>query len=129
LTDILVPIFAVGTEKDHVAPWRSVFKLHHLTDTDVTFVLTTGGHNAGIVSEPGHKNRSFQMATKNSADRDTDPETWRTTAPRFEGSWWPVWQSWLARHSTGRIAPPPLGNPATGLAPIADAPGTYVLER
>ena len=129
LTDIRVPIFAVGTEKDHVAPWRSVFKLHYLTDTDVTFVLTSGGHNAGIVSEPGHENRSFQMATKNTADHDTDPETWRTTAPRFEGSWWPTWQSWLASHSTGRIVPPPLGNPATGLAPIADAPGTYVLER
>jgi len=129
LTDIRIPIYAVGTEKDHVAPWRSVFKLHHLTDTDVTFVLTTGGHNAGIVSEPGHKNRSFQMATKNIADRDTDPETWMTTAPRFEGSWWPTWQSWLARHSTGRVAPPPLGNMAIGLAPTADAPGTYVLER
>jgi polyhydroxyalkanoate synthase len=129
LTDIRVPIFAIGTEQDHVAPWRSVFKIHHLTDTDVTFVLATGGHNAGIVSEPGHKNRAFQISTKNTADRDTDPETWMNTAPRFEGSWWPAWQSWLARHSTGRIAPPTLGNTAAGLAPIADAPGTYVLQR
>ena len=129
LTDIRIPIFAVGTEKDHVAPWRSVFKIHHLTDTDITFVLTSGGHNAGIVSEPGHKNRSFQMATKNTADRDIDPATWRNIAPCFEGSWWPAWQSWLARHSTGRIAPPTLGNTAAGLVPIADAPGIYVLER
>ena len=76
LTDIRAPIFAVGTLRDHVAPWRSVFKVHLLTDTDVTFLLASGGHNAGIVSEPGHNGRSYQVQTKSNLDRYTSPETW-----------------------------------------------------
>ena len=58
--DIRVPVFAVGTVTDHVAPWRSVFKLTHLLDTVVDFVLTSGGHNAGVLSEPGHRARSYK---------------------------------------------------------------------
>ena len=70
LTDIRAPIFAVGTERDHVAPWRSAFKVHLLTDTDVTFLLTTGGHNAGIVSEPGHGRRGANsVLTTGAQDR------------------------------------------------------------
>src|SRR5713226_3234620 len=53
LSDIRTPMFAVATVMDHVAPWRSTHKIHLLTDTEVTYVLTTGGHNAGIISELG----------------------------------------------------------------------------
>jgi polyhydroxyalkanoate synthase len=63
LSALRTPLFAVGTELDHVAPWRSVFKFHLLSDAPVTFVLTNGGHNAGIVSEPGHPHRHYRVAT------------------------------------------------------------------
>ncbi len=64
LNDLDLPIFAVGTVSDHVAPWRSAYKIHLLTDCEITFALTTGGHNAGIVSAPGRKGRKFQIATR-----------------------------------------------------------------
>jgi len=128
LTDIRAPIFAVATERDHVAPWRSVFKIHLLADSDVTFVLTSGGHNAGIVSEPGHPKRSYQIATRKEGEIYIDPDQWQAMMPRHEGSWWPAWQSWLESHSTGLVDPPSLGLPEQGYPPLGDSPGLYVLQ-
>ncbi len=129
LSDIRVPIFVVGTVKDHVAPWRSVFKIHRLAGTDVTFVLTSGGHNAGIVSEPGHPRRQYQMATHAEGAPYVDADTWQAITPSQEGSWWLAWESWLDRHSSGPAAVPPMGAPEAGLLPLANAPGSYVLQE
>jgi polyhydroxyalkanoate synthase len=128
LSDIRTPLFAVGTETDHVAPWRSVYKLHWLTDAEVTFLLTSGGHNAGIVSEPGHARRRYRVATKHHDDRYVDPERWLEIAVSKDGSWWPEWIAWLDSRSGALVAPPQMGAPHAGYAPVADAPGTYVLE-
>ncbi len=128
LIDIRVPIFAVGTVRDHVAPWHSVYKITLLTDTDVTFLLTSGGHNAGIVSEPGHPHRSYQYATRVADESYIDPDTWQAAIPVQEGSWWPIWEAWLAKRSNARVAPPPLGARQCGYPQLADAPGTYVLQ-
>lgn len=122
LTDISIPIFAVGTLTDHVAPWRSVFKIHRLADTEVTFALTSGGHNAGVVSPPGHPDRSYQIATHADKDHAMDADTWQATVARKEGSWWPAWESWLRMKSGKRIPPPPM--PAHKPA----APGKYVMQ-
>jgi len=126
LTDIRVPLFAVGTEADHVAPWKSVYKFHLLTDADVTFVLTNGGHNAGIVSEPGHAHRHYRVATRSNADHYVDPEVWAAETPATAGSWWPEWADWLAARSGAPVAPPAIGAPKSGYAPVCDAPGSYV---
>jgi polyhydroxyalkanoate synthase len=129
LRDIRVPVFAVSTLSDHVAPWRSVYKIQALTDADVTFVLSNGGHNAGIVNPPGHPNRRHQIASHGQRENYVDPDAWQQNAVHHEGSWWPCWQSWLARHSTqSRISPPGMGAPAEGYTLICRAPGTYVLD-
>ncbi len=129
ITDIRVPIFAVGTEKDHVAPWRSVYKIHLLSDAEeITFVLTSGGHNAGIVSEPGHRGRSYRIETRGAAEAYLDPDVWRASASRRDGSWWLAWHQWLAQRSSGRVPPPRLGAPDAGYPVLADAPGTYVRQ-
>ena len=130
IQNIRTPIFAVGTERDHIAPWHSVYKIHYLADTDVTFALTNGGHNAGIVNEPGHANRHFRLLTKAAKDICLSADEWFSAAPIQDGSWWPVWTAWLATHSSSeRIAPPSMGAEAKGFAPLGAAPGTYVLQR
>lgn len=130
IQNIRVPMFVVATERDHVAPWRSVYKIHHLSDTELTFVLANGGHNAGIVSEPGHRNRRYRIALMRPSDLVSSPEEWAAAATPREGSWWVAWAAWLAEHSTpGRAPPPSMGAPDCGFVPLADAPGDYVHQR
>ncbi|WP_226636600.1 PHA/PHB synthase family protein [Novosphingobium profundi] len=129
MEDIAVPVFAVGTERDHVAPWRSVYKIHLLTNTAVTFVLTSGGHNAGIVSEPGHPHRHYRIATHPHPNGNLAPEEWCERAALKDGSWWLDWGAWLDANSGEPTTPPPLGNPDKGYPPLCDAPGRYVLEK
>jgi polyhydroxyalkanoate synthase len=125
LSDIQLPIFLVGTENDHIAPWHSVFKLHFLNDSEITFILTSGGHNAGIVSEPGHAHRHFRIHTRKAGAHTRGPDEWqRETAPQ-DGSWWVEWNAWLGARSAKQIVPPPMGGRG---ATLGDAPGTYVLE-
>jgi len=129
LKDIKPPMFVVATETDHIAPWRSVYKVQLFTDNELTFLLTNGGHNAGIVSEPGHHGRHYVMATRKPGDRYIDSDTWLTRAAPADGSWWPAWVSWLEDHSDEeRVAPPEMGAPSRGLVPLSPAPGIYVLQ-
>jgi polyhydroxyalkanoate synthase len=128
LNDIRVPVFCLGTVKDHVAPWRSVYKLHLLADTEITFVLTEGGHNTGVVSAPGARRGGYRVLTRPYDGKYTDPEAFLAEATRKDGSWWPEWDAWLRGRSGDQVAPPALGAPDKGYARLADAPGTYVLQ-
>jgi len=128
LRDIQVPIFAVGTRSDHIAPWKSVYKVALLTETDVTFTLTSGGHNAGVISEPGKRKHVYQIADKAADASYVAPETWRNAVPERQGSWWPEWHQWLLETTSGETTPPPMGAPDEGYAPLEDAPGHYVRQ-
>ena len=129
ISDIRVPVFCIATVRDHVAPWKSVYKIHLLSDTEMTFLLTSGGHNAGIVSEPGHPGRTFQESTRSANDKYLDPDSWQARTEVQDGSWWPAWEKWLAQHSTGRLPPPAMGNITSGYVPNCAAPGKYVLAE
>ncbi|NRF67082.1 polyhydroxyalkanoic acid synthase [Aquincola sp. S2] len=130
LSDITVPMFLVGTEADHVAPWKSVYKLDNLVRSDdFTFLLTAGGHNAGIVSGPVHPKRHYRIKTRRLADPHLAPQEWEEEAPLHAGSWWPAWQGWLAQHSSAKGKPPAMGAATKGYKVIEDAPGQNVLQR
>lgn len=127
---VRLPMFVVGTETDHVAPWRSVYKTCGLTrSTDCTFLLTSGGHNAGIVSGPVHPKRRHRLLTWSNATNTLTPDDWLQRAPPREGSWWPAWQRWLGEHSTARReAARAVGGGGAAAAALEDAPGRYVRE-
>ena len=127
LRDIRAPIFVVGMSRDHIAPWRSVYKICLFTDTDVTFALASGGHNVGIVNPPAQKRGSYQLMTMERNARYVEPDTWVAAAPSFEGSWWPAWEEWLRASGSGDEAEPPrMGATEAGLPPLCEAPGVYV---
>jgi polyhydroxyalkanoate synthase subunit PhaC len=130
LKDIAAPMFVVGTETDHISPWRSVYKAHLFTDNEMTFVLTNGGHNAGIVSEPGHPGRRYHIDVRGPGAPYLSADHWRDRARLIEGSWWPAWAAWLERRSGAEpVAPPSMGAPEKGYVPLEAAPGRYVRQR
>jgi polyhydroxyalkanoate synthase len=126
LHDLTVPIFMVGTVTDHVAPWRSVYKLHQQSPADITFALTSGGHNAGVVNPPGNPHRHFQLLTRPAGGHTLTTDEWLATAPEEQGSWWTAWLAWLQARSGSPVEPPRMG--ARAYPPVADAPGNYVME-
>jgi polyhydroxyalkanoate synthase subunit PhaC len=132
LGDIKVPMFVVATERDHVSPWKSVYKIQRLTQAPVTFVLTSGGHNVGIVNPPGDAAKavgaSYRIALHAPHKAPADPQAWRDAAPSFEGSWWPCWEQWLAKHSSGQVKAQPVRGLIEGGQPVL-APGRYVHQR
>ncbi|MCB9960577.1 MAG: alpha/beta fold hydrolase [Hyphomonas sp.] len=130
LQDIRAPMFVVGTERDHVAPWKSVYKIHRLTDTSVTFALANGGHNAGIVSEPNHNGRHYRIAHHYDRHPILGPDQWFETAEERSGSWWNGWSKWLEEHSSpDMVKPPTFGAARKGYPVLDDAPGTYIFQR
>lgn len=125
LMDIDAPMMVVGTTRDHVSPWKSVYKIHLQTDTHVTFVLAAGGHNAGIVSEPGRPRRSYQIASVEEGHGWVDPDEWVAQTPVVQGSWWEAMDHWIKQRSGNPVKAKPMKAEHV----LADAPGEYVMVR
>lgn len=126
LSDLQIPMFVVGTRQDHVAPWRSAYKVHHLADAPVTFVLTSGGHNAGILAPPDEAGHHYQIMSRASDAPYVGPDEWERLAPMTEGSWWEAWSAYLTLHSDSEVSPPTFPTSARSLP---DAPGSYVYQK
>lgn len=128
--DIDAPVFCVSTTSDHVAPWPSVYKIHLLTRTEVTFVLTTGGHNAGIISRPDHETRRYHITTTARGAPYLAPQEWHAGAACRTGSWWGALVAWLSARSGAAAPPPTMGKPGDDACHVIEpAPGRYVFQR
>ncbi len=123
LTTITTPTFMLSTREDHIAPWKSTYAASQTFSGPFTFCLAASGHIAGVVNPPAAGKYNHWTNTKN----PPTPDAWFNDATRQEGSWWPTWKKWLAKHSGAKIT---ARHPGDGdLTPIEDAPGSYVKVR
>jgi len=117
-------VYAVASIEDHIAPWRSVYKITQMLGGDTRFRLGHSGHIAGIINAPGSGKGNYWSADATPAD----PDAWFAAAHKHAGSWWPDWLAWLVERAGERVpAPAALGSER--YAPLGPAPGTYVLEK
>ena len=125
LARIHTPLYVVASEDDHITPWRQVFRVNNWVTGPKRFVLSSSGHILGIVNPPvSPPKRRYQVGA---AHRGEAADAWLAAAEQHAGTWWEDWTAWLAERCGEPRTPPPL---ATGAYPkLADAPGTYVLER
>lgn len=119
------PLYAIGTEQDHIAPWKETFKTCALVQGPVRYVLATSGHIMGIISPPVNPPKRHYWV--GDATGQSDPEGWRQDLEKKAGSWWEDWALWLGERCGPMVQPPTLGSER--LPPLAPAPGTYVLEQ
>ncbi len=126
LKDISVPMFVIATESDHIAPWRSVYKTQLFTNVDLNFVLTSGGHNGGIINEPGQNRGHYRISRRRDGALYVGPDDWIARQVEQPGSWWPQWKSWLVKRSSGTV--PARMPDTTGWrdSTVIAAPGTYI---
>lgn len=132
LRSLRMPLFVVSTERDHVSPWRSVFKVLRLVEGPARFVLVSGGHNVGIVSPPAGPDAfaqaSYRWADQGADAAPVDADAWLRRARRAAGSWWPAWSRWLRAQGSGPV-------PARAVGPVRfdgrliAAPGENVLQQ
>lgn len=115
---IKTPLYVLGAESDHIAPWRSTYRAVNLAgSSDMRYTLTNSGHIAGIVNPPG--NTKSHHWTKERANQGESADEWRASAAQVQDSWWNDWAQWAARRGGPMMRP-------YDLPPGEAAPGRYV---
>src|SRR5216683_2160483 len=123
LSAVGVDNYVVAGVADHLCPWQNCYQSMQLLGGDSRFVLSTSGHIAAIVNPPGNPKASYRVGDEKLADAGQ----WMQTSCTEQGSWWDDYVGWLTERG-GPQKPSPAELGTTGLAPLADAPGTYVFE-
>jgi polyhydroxyalkanoate synthase len=124
LGDVDVPVCLIACETDHIAAWKDSYRgAQQMGSKNKTFILSESGHIAGIVNPPNKKKYGHYT----NPDMTLSSDAWQSKAKYHEGSWWPRWESWLAKRS-GKMVP--AREPGDSSHPaLCDAPGTYVLPK
>ncbi len=120
LGKIQTPIYVLGAEGDHIAPWHATYRTTQLTGGETKYTLTNAGHIAGIVNPPGGKKTAYW--TKSSATKGESPSAWRESSTKHAESWWEDWAKWAEPRGGEMVAPYDLPE---GEA----APGRYVINE
>ena len=124
LRRIKQPLYCVAAAEDHITPWEQVYQINSLVKGPVRFALTTAGHIAGVVNPPvDPPKRSFWVGKGNAA---LEPDAWKENIKEKPGTWWQDWTNWLSKRCGKMVPPPKMGS--SKYPPLADAPGTYVME-
>jgi polyhydroxyalkanoate synthase len=124
LKDIKIPIYNLATREDHIAPAKSVLLGCKFFGGRIRFVLAGSGHIAGVVNPADKGKYQYWTGRKPTS---ANLERWLSTAKEHSGSWWPDWLDWLKAQDATEVA---AREPGGGvLAPIEDAPGSYVRIR
>ena len=123
LGKIDLPVHIVSTKEDHIAPWKATYVATQLYSGKTAFTLGASGHIAGIVNPPAANKYGYWTRD----DNPPTPDEWLEGATHHDGSWWPHWFKWLARHAGKKV---PARKPGDGKAKVLeDAPGSYVKVR
>ena len=118
LPDMISDTYVVGAVNDHIVPWEASYQASRLLGGDVRYVLSSGGHIAGIVNPPGPKARYEVMAQES----PPTPAEWRATATATEGSWWEDWTESSSRRPARSAPRPPWAATATPRSATLPAP-------
>ncbi|MEO6956470.1 MAG: alpha/beta fold hydrolase [Antricoccus sp.] len=122
LAKIDMPLYMVSAINDHIVPWQAAYSAVNAFGAPVRYVLSSGGHIAGVVNPPTPK---AWLEIAEVGPNPDDPNEWREQATRASDTWWNDWITWSEAHGGPMVAPPPMGSKKH--PPIADAPGSYVL--
>jgi len=121
---IQTPLYAVGTEQDHIAPWQETFKICNLIKAPAHYTLASSGHILGIISPPVTPAKRYYWANITQGQPAT---LWQQNTEKVVGSWWENWTAWLDQHCGELQAPLTVGNGE--YPPLMAAPGSYVMEK